>query len=555
MNGSTPGNAGSGGGGITPNAACVQDASFAPARLSLISDDQYRNIVHDVFGVTIPSTVAISTESSPNGAYPLLNEDAQVVPTTVQEYLRAADQVASQLTSMAPCTMGAVDAACMQTFLSNTLPLAWRRAVTSDEMSGLMTIFNSGAPDGQATQIRLTMEAALLHPAFLYRTEIGTNAASMTSGKVQLTPYELASAVSFAMLNSSPDAQLLSKAQDGTLTQPSVLASEITRLMATQAAQANLTKKVSYYLDFELLPLTGKDPTVFPKFAALQSTLYQSSQMFLNDLLWSGSGRFDDLFTSRKIYTNAAMSAAYGLPPVNGTDLQPVTTTGDTYNAGLLTHPALLAASNKLPDTEDVIHRGLWSYYNLTCAPALPAPTPAALAIGASLAGKPTRYQAAFRDAPISDGMGGTVAGSGCAEGCHGRFDPFGLVTMNYDGMGAYRTTDPTTVPPNGPVDTTADIPVGVLTGIPANTMVGTAGFVHVNNVSDMAQLFLSGRQASDCAAGTLATYTMDHSPDLENSCQLQTVRNSFKQSGSFTDLFASILKSPAFLTRDIENQ
>src|SRR5882672_2176444 len=246
----TNGSAGTGG----PRTMCVSGASLAPARLSLISDDQYRNIVRDVFGVTVPATFAVSTQASPSGMYPF-NENALLVTTTLQEYLRAADLVASQLKSIPPCTMATVDATCMQTFLTNQLPRAWRRPVASDEIAGLMAIFNGGAMDGQTRQVQLTIEAALIHPAFLYRTEIGTNAASMTSGKVPLTAYELASAMSFAMLNSSPDPELWSKAQDGSLTQPAVLAAQVTRLMSLPTAQANLTKKTSYFLDFETLPL------------------------------------------------------------------------------------------------------------------------------------------------------------------------------------------------------------------------------------------------------------------------------------------------------------
>ena len=91
-------------------------------------------------------------------------------------------------------------------------------------------------------------------------------------------------------------------------------------------------KKVSYYLDFEMLPFTQKDATAYPGFAALQDTLYQSAQLFLNDVMWSG--HFGDLFTSRTIYANEAMAAAYGLPAVTGTALQAITTTGDAYGAG-----------------------------------------------------------------------------------------------------------------------------------------------------------------------------------------------------------------------------
>jgi hypothetical protein len=362
------------------------------------------------------------------------------------------------------------------------------------------------------------------------------------------------------MLNSVPDPELWSKAQDGSITTPSVLASEVTRLMAVPAAHAFLTKLVSAYLDFEYLPFVSKDPTAYPQFAALQPVLYQSSQMFLNDLMWNG-GQFNDLFTSRKIYTNEAMSAAYGLPSVTGTQLQAVTTTGDMYNAGLLTQPALLAASNKAAGSattpgagDDVIHRGLWIYYNLVCAPPVPSPPANALAVAATLTGDPTRYQAEYRDGPIAEGDGGIVAGSGCGVGCHGHFDPFGLPTMSYDGIGRYRTTDPSTMPPNGPVDDSSNIPMGILSGVASNTTVNGIPYVHVNNVGDLAQLFLKGRQASDCAADILATDTLEHSPDVENSCQLQAVKDSFQKSGSFTDLFATIINSPAFLTRDIEN-
>jgi len=577
--GSSGGSGGSAAGGSSSGgaAACAQTASFAGARLTVITDDQYRNIVHDAFGVTIPASFTITQPPSDTGSY-TYNEAAQVDQATiVQTYKSAADEVATLLTTPLPgCATSMVDATCMQQFLTSQLPLAWRRPVTSDESSGLMTIFNSAAVDGQARQIQLVIEAVLLHPAFLYRSEIGTNAANMVSGKVALTPFELASAVSFGMLNSIPDPELWSKAQDGSITTPSVLASEVTRLMTVPAAHAFLTSLVSAYLDFEYLPFVVKDPIVYPQFAALQTTLYNSSQAFLNDIMWNG-GVFNDLFTSRTVYTTSAMSAAYGLPMVsgmqqpqpvmvNGMQLQAVTTTGDMYNGGLLTQPALLAASNKSAGAEpnmppyhpasddDVIHRGLWIYYNLVCAPALPLPPGNAVMVAATIAGEPTRYQAEYRDGPIEDDDGGTVAGSGCGSACHGRFDPFGLPTMNYDGIGRYRTTDPSTIPANGPVDTSSNVRMGILSGVSSNTMVNGIPFVHVNNVGDLAQFFLEGRQASDCAADILATDTLEHSPDVENSCQLQAVKDSFKKSGSFTDLFATIINSPAFLTRDIEN-
>src|SRR5450755_2962040 len=66
----------SSGGSGTTLAQCVQGASFASARLTLLSGDQYRNIVQDVFGVTFPVSVTITALPSTSGFYPY-NEGAQ----------------------------------------------------------------------------------------------------------------------------------------------------------------------------------------------------------------------------------------------------------------------------------------------------------------------------------------------------------------------------------------------------------------------------------------------------------------------------------------------
>src|SRR5260370_551564 len=81
---SSAGSGGVGGSGAG-GAMCAPGASFAPARVSLISDEQYRNVVRDIFGVTIPPSFVVSTQASPSGSYPY-NEGAQIVPTTLQPY-------------------------------------------------------------------------------------------------------------------------------------------------------------------------------------------------------------------------------------------------------------------------------------------------------------------------------------------------------------------------------------------------------------------------------------------------------------------------------------
>jgi hypothetical protein len=510
---------GGGGTGPGPEATCKASASFASARVALLTDDQYVNVIRDVFGVTVPPEV--TGPKSASGEYNINVENAQVGTTMVQAYMRAADTIAGMIK---PCGNASVTAACMEQYLRTKLPLAWRRPVDDSEMRALIDgVFTPAIGDGADRAVKLTMEAALGAGDFLYRSEVGENAQSAT-GHVDLTPHELASAVSFALLNSVPDAELWARAQDGTITQRAVLSAQVDRLMTLPTARDNLRRKVSFYLNFEKVPLVTKDPATYPQFTALKDAIYQGSQMFLDDVLWNPSG-FKDLFTSRKIYANAAVASAYGLPAVTGTELVPVNTTGAAYSAGVLTQPALLLSSNHHANSDDIVHRGLWVYGNVACGISFADPPKNAAAVFATLTGT-ERERALKRD---------NLAACG---GCHKSFDPFGLMTENYDPIGRYRAIDPET---NGPVDTSATI-----------AQLGDDIDGPVKDVNDVAQKFINGRRASDCAATRLAKYTIDHNPDVEGSCRIQDVKDAFAKSGSFPDLFRAILTDPAFFTRDL---
>ncbi len=494
---------------------CRADGSLAPARISLLSEKEYANVVRDAFGVEyLPETAPVET-----GAYPL-NEFAQVATVDdAKRYARAADQVAGKLK---PCGDDAVAASCVESFLRAKLPRAWRRPVTDVEISGLMGIYNSGLVDGAPRALNLLMEAALGSGAFLYRTEVGADA-SGTSGSVPLNAYELASALSFAMFGSVPDDQLWAKAVDGSLTQPAVLSAEVDRLLALAPARENLTKKVGYYLNVEKIAGTSKDATAFPEFTAtLKSSLRESAKMFVNDLVWNGS--VSDLFTSNKYYSNEEISKVYGLPAVQGSGLMEVQLPPER-NAGILAHPYLLASTNAHTASGDIVNRGLWIYYNMVCGNSVGVPPTNAIDVFNSLMGT-EREKAQQRNAKPACGA------------CHQFFDPFGFASENFDAIGRYRTIDPED---NMPV-------------FSQGTIVGQGADIDgpVSSLKDIADRLKTGRRVADCAVGQLSKYTLDHDPKTENSCAIHQIRDNFAASGKFVDLFKSILTSPAFATRDL---
>lgn len=503
---------GSVGGQPTVPPDCRSDGSLASARITLLTDQEYVNIARDVFGVDfVPETRSLNT-----GDY-LVNESAQVASVDIaKQYYRAADQVASKLK---PCGDAALSASCVESFLRQKLPRAWKRPVTDAEIAGLMMIFNGGLPDGGQRALSLVLQAALGSGAFLYRTEIGQDA-SGPSGAVPLTPHELANAVSFTLLETVPDDTLWAKAADGTITQPAVLSAEVERLLATQPARDILVKKVSYYLNAEKIPFVSK---VAPEFtASLKSSLYQSAQLFLKDLVWNGS--IGDFFTSNKYYANEELAKVYGLPPVQGVELVEVQLPLER-NAGILTHPGLLATTNHHTDSDDIVQRGLWIYNNLVCGSSIGAVPANADEIFAGLKGT-EREKAQQRNAMAQCGV------------CHNRFDPFGFASENFDPIGRYRTIDPED-----------GLPV-----VSQSTINGLGADIDgpVASMKDIADRLKVGRRVADCATRELAEYTLNHDPGQENSCAIQKIKDDFAASGKLSDLFKAIVTSPAFATRDL---
>jgi hypothetical protein len=494
---------------------CRTNGSLASARISLITDDEYVNVARDVFGVMfVPETVTAS-----NGVYPI-NEAASVGSlSVVQMYSRAADQIASKIK---PCGAAAVTAACLQTYLEQKLPLAWKRPVTPAEMTKLIDIYKVGEPDGVQRGLNLVMEAALGAGAFLYRTEVGEDA-SAPSGTITLSPYELASAVSFTLTDSVPDPELWKTAVDGSIARPAVLGGQVDRLLAQPATRANLAKKVSYYLNMEKIPVVKKDTAAFPQFtASLQASLYDSAQKFLDDIVWSG--KFSDLFTNNSYYANREIATTYDIPGVSGTQLVKVTLPAQR-NAGFLSQPGFMATSNQHTGTDDIVHRGLWIYDQLACGITIGAPPPSADSVFKTLTGT-ERVRAQKRDALPQCGA------------CHGAFDPFGMVSENFDVIGRYRTIDPDDMLPV--VSTTEVKGLGPDIDGP------------VSSLKEIADKLVAGRRAADCAAVHLAKYSLAHNPDVESSCEIQKIKDNFASTGKFVDFFKSLVTSPAFATRDL---
>jgi hypothetical protein len=530
--GGTPTNPGDVGAGAT----CDKTAkSFAPARLWQLTDEQYVNVVRDVLGVALEGSDAQIISAAVPDRYTNYSEGSFIGLQVAPSYQLAATKVASRVVAKAATLFGAANPSVeqVQTFLNTKIARAWRRPLSEKEVTALTKLYSDALPDANVG-MSLVMQAALQAPSFLYRTEIGTNAAAATE-LVPLTPYEMASALSFMMLESAPDETLWAHAIDGTIAQPAGLAAEVERLLVSPAAQRVLTRKASYWLGLEALHQKAKDQKIYPEFTpALKDSLYASAQAFLGQTLWQG--KLSDLFSSTTVYADTTLAAVYGLGNVAASGLTAVQ--APERNAGILTQPGFLAAANKWGDRGDPIHRGLFVYDSFICGGKLPPPPADAFAIGSAQSGS-EREKVQKR------------AGLSC-RACHSSFDPIGLAFERYDSIGRYSETkyvefDPVTglsawKTSAGSIDASAVLP----------DQLGERFAGAVSGVGELAKkLANAGDVVASCAAKQLVEYSLGYNPEAQNSCELEAVKKRFAESGSFVEFFRALATSPAFAVRD----
>jgi hypothetical protein len=514
--------------------------SFAPARMWQLTDAQYVNVVRDVFGVTLAGEDAKIISAGTAERYTNYSEGIAIDTQAAPNYQTAASRVADLSQPRMAVLLGSPTPTVEQVhaFITTKIARAWRRPVSPSEVASLLKIYTDAQADGPAAGFHLLLEAALQAGSFLYRSELGDDAAT-AQGPIQLTPYELAGALSFLFLETAPDDPLWARAQDGTLQDPAVLEAEVDRLMKLPAARANMTAKASYWLGVAGIANRSRSTRLYPEWnGAVKNALASSVQLFLKDVI--GSGKLSDLFTSNRVYVNQQLGMLYGIPGATGTNLVPVEVPGTQRSAGILSQPGLIVAANKLSDRTDVVRRGLLVHDAFVCGAAI-APAPATAADEAKKMDGTERERAGLRAMKTQ-----------CSP-CHSQFDPLGLTFARYDALGRYDETreavlDSTTGRTSWQTSATPLDASAVLADDGRGD--GVAG--PVDGLGDLAGLLARATvRVGNCASRKLAEYSLGYNPEVENSCELKAVRETLVKTGSFPEFFRALALSPGFRTRN----
>jgi hypothetical protein len=427
----------------------------------------------------------------------------------------AANTVGARLAATTGCA-AATDTACITTYLNTLAERTFRRPITPEERASIEMARTEIAASGVTPEdaVEFAIQAILLSPSALYRTEIGTVAPGATVAT--LTNHELASLISYFLLNGPPDPALAAAATAGTLATPEGVRTEVDRLIATPEVQANLTEAMLAYYDIGDLDSTAKDDALFPEWTlGVSDAAYRETELFLGRTLWQGTVR--DLVLSRHTFVDQNLATFYGIPYPGGSGFVEVDLP-EGQRAGLLSQISMMAIRSR-PDTTSVVSRGLFINNAVLCAERPEEPPADLQAEVDALKNDPTlneREKAEFR------------AGQPRCAGCHIGFDQYGLVLESYDAIGRYRST----YPDQKPIDTSVTLPE-------------TLGSLPAANYVEFANLVANSGLFSNCLTTKLVQFATAWGEAEAYHCSVRTVHDAFNAGdGTFKSLVREVAAS-----------
>ncbi len=334
---------------------------------------------------------------------------------TTDAAIEIADYMASRLAELSGDGDSAPDRpARLRDFCRRFAERAFRRPLTDEQKRLYIERPFANARDME-TAVKRSLLFVLKSPRFLYR--------EISGGR---DGYAVACRLSFALWDSLPDAELLQAAASGKLTTREQVLRQAERMVSDLRTHAKLHDFFMQWLKVDPVPDLAKDSTQFPGFdRSVASDLRTSLELFLDDVLWSDSSDFRQLFLTDSLYLNGRLAQLYGVQLPTNAAFQKVSPKNGE-RAGILTHPYLMATF-AYTAASSPIHRGVFLARSVLGRTLLPPPeafTPLPAELHPKLT---TRERVDLQTRPQA------------CRTCHGMINPLGFTLENFDAIGRFR--------------------------------------------------------------------------------------------------------------------
>jgi hypothetical protein len=494
------------------------DGPPANYRLVRLTNDQWTKSVQGVLGLPTAPTNAENFQTAVGGMTDFTNNEIllDVDSRAWSDFQAAAEALAAQVAADASLLSKLYSGTDGAGFIKAVGRRIYRRPLTTAEVSTYQKQFDSAATasgtlSAFAKGAQLVLETMLQSPHFLYRTELGAAGSPLSS-------YEVAAKVSLWLRDAGPDDALLDAAGgSGKYETAEGAAALAQKLVEESAAKAVMRKFHSQFLrlnrfsELSKVGVANYDP-------AINADLAESANLFFERVFSTGQG-VKDIFLSTKGFVSARMASLYGSSPgpASGFEERELGSGRIGYFTQL---PFLVLYGHN--DEPSPIHRGANVALDVLCAPlgSFGGTIPPLPEVKAGETNR-VRVNAHTKD---------------CGTSCHNdMINPLGFAFENFDGMGAYRTTEK-----NGSEMLTIDA---------SGSFVFMDGEKSYKDATELMQVLASSQQSHMCYSKRLASYALQRNI-VETDMPLLTELATTSTSGSVKQLILQLVKTDAFRTR-----
>lgn len=414
-----------------------------PPDIRRLSEEQYRNVIADIFG----SGIAVSGRFDPlirtDGLAGLGAWNASVTPGGLVQYEDMARAIAAQVVNetnrqiLIPCKptdTSVFDEPCAKRFFTQVGRFLFRRPLTDNEVRVRLTLtekttqslgdFYSGLAFG--------LSSLLVAPDFLYVVDVAEPDPQQPEA-LRLNAYSRASRLSFFLWNTSPDDKLLTAAARGDLYSREGLTRQANRMLASPRMKTGVRAFFADMLGFSGFDVLEKDSIIYPAFG-LAAALDAKEQTLrtIADLLVTQNGDYRDIFTTRKTFMSRSLGRVYqALVKVPEGSWEPYEFEPGGLRTGIQGHLSFLALYSH-PGRSSPTQRGKAVRTIFLCQK-IPDPPGDVDFSKFSDPNSPSRT--------ARERLAEHSTNPACA-GCHKITDPIGLAMETFDGAGQFRTAE-----------------------------------------------------------------------------------------------------------------
>ncbi|WP_428819218.1 PQQ-dependent sugar dehydrogenase [Microbulbifer sp. MCCC 1A16149] len=483
--------------------------------LRLLTRDEYLNSVRDIF--------AIDFDASLMGPVPadgrFRNFDTASFLTAGNDRTLGFELVAEQVADLAigqtgflNLASGCGDVNCVVDTLGFRL---FRRPLTAAEIANYTPLYSS-EDDG-----RLLLQAMLMSPHFMYRSELGQLDAE--TGLYRLDNYEVATLLSYTFWGTTPDDTLLLAATEENFD----VAAQVDRLLADSRSERGLRRFISGWLINNQYPFPAiSSPDLIAAFK--EETVGFVLENIRNDAAYS------TLLSGNATWADEVLAAHYGLDTSAGSGWMmrsfPV---GDPRTGtGLLGHGSFLASRTSTANPAP-IKRGVYVREVLMCQE---FPPPAAADFNVVFEETDSNREATARH----------TSDPACAA-CHQFIDGVGFGFEGFGSDALFRTIETIGTGEEQAIDDSGSIK-SLYT--PATVLDPTSPSYDFYSVAELASLIAGSDQGEACFARQFYRYVVGREEGASDDLIIHTVSEDLRNGGGMQAMLRSLVLSDAFTLR-----